>query len=137
MPVAWPSWSKALDLSLFLIPNGRKSARVRTSPPPVCCSLCCDFLAILIRFSAVASRFTLFDVIFGDGTQVVHEWTAVLRSLRPMEHRPLARASEKSHQSIHTRSLEVNSKTQHWPLARRASFASCSLLMSCVVHFSA
>lgn len=32
--VAWPSWSKALDLRSFLIPNGRKSARVRTSPLP-------------------------------------------------------------------------------------------------------
>ena len=32
--VAWPSWSKALDLSQNLIPNGRKSARVRTSPLP-------------------------------------------------------------------------------------------------------
>lgn len=34
MLVAWPSWSKALDLSLCLIPNGRESARVRTSPSP-------------------------------------------------------------------------------------------------------
>lgn len=32
--VAWPSWSKALDLSYCLIPNGRESARVRTSPLP-------------------------------------------------------------------------------------------------------
>lgn len=33
--VTWPSWSKALDLSLCLIPNGRESARVRTSPSPL------------------------------------------------------------------------------------------------------